>query len=121
MLLDGASWAETPIVALEDGVAALLERQAAEGGFFEIAVADGESARVDLRATALACRALAAASRRASRADEERLRATLARTAERRPDMIAALDPARLDKADGATLGSLGWWVHPDGVRPAGE
>lgn len=45
----------------------------------------------------------------------------LARTAERRPDMIAALDPARLDKADRATLGSLGWCVHPDGVRPAGE
>lgn len=45
----------------------------------------------------------------------------LARTAERRPDMIAALDPTRLDKRDRATLGDLGWWVHPDGVRPAGE
>ncbi|WP_102509009.1 tRNA (guanosine(37)-N1)-methyltransferase TrmD [Sanguibacter massiliensis] len=45
----------------------------------------------------------------------------LARTAERRPDMIAALDPTRLDKRDRATLGDLGWWVRPDGVRPAGE
>jgi tRNA (guanine37-N1)-methyltransferase len=44
----------------------------------------------------------------------------LRRTAERRPDLVAALDPASLDRHDIAVLGALGWSVAPDGVRPAG-
>ncbi|KAE8762787.1 tRNA (guanosine(37)-N1)-methyltransferase TrmD, partial [Georgenia thermotolerans] len=35
----------------------------------------------------------------------------LARTAERRPDMVARLDPAALDRADRAVLGRHGWFV----------
>ncbi|MFD1212785.1 tRNA (guanosine(37)-N1)-methyltransferase TrmD [Arthrobacter sp. GCM10027362] len=41
----------------------------------------------------------------------------LRRTAARRPDLIEALDPAGLDKADKATLEGLGYAVTPDGVR----
>jgi tRNA (guanine37-N1)-methyltransferase len=37
----------------------------------------------------------------------------LERTAQRRPDMVAALDPADLDAADRAVLGGLGWEVVP--------
>ena len=38
------------------------------------------------------------------------------RTIERRPDMIEALDPASLDKADLALLAGHGWFPGPDGV-----
>ena len=37
---------------------------------------------------------------------------SLARTARRRPDLLAALDPAVLDAADVAFLATLGWHVH---------
>ncbi|MCG2622318.1 tRNA (guanosine(37)-N1)-methyltransferase TrmD [Arthrobacter sp. I2-34] len=40
----------------------------------------------------------------------------LRRTAARRPDLIEALDPATLDKADRATLAELGYAVTPDRV-----
>jgi tRNA (guanine37-N1)-methyltransferase len=43
----------------------------------------------------------------------------LRRTASRRPDLLAALDPATLDARDVALLAELGWAVEPDGVRPA--
>ncbi|MET1155820.1 tRNA (guanosine(37)-N1)-methyltransferase TrmD [Arthrobacter sp.] len=41
------------------------------------------------------------------------------RTAERRPDLIAALDPEMLDKADRATLSTLGYTITPTQVQPA--
>lgn len=40
----------------------------------------------------------------------------LRRTAERRPDMIAALSGADLDRHDRALLAELGWIVHDDGA-----
>jgi tRNA (guanine37-N1)-methyltransferase len=40
---------------------------------------------------------------------------SLRRTAERRPDLVAALDPAALDRHDLATLAALGWMPGPDG------
>ncbi|MGM0929111.1 MAG: tRNA (guanosine(37)-N1)-methyltransferase TrmD [Actinomycetota bacterium] len=43
----------------------------------------------------------------------------LRRTAERRPDLILALDPETLDKADRATLSSLGYVITPTQVQPA--
>jgi tRNA (guanine37-N1)-methyltransferase len=45
----------------------------------------------------------------------------LARTAVRRPDLLAVLDPAGLDKADRAALAELGWTVGDDGVATAGD
>ena len=42
----------------------------------------------------------------------------LTRTAQRRPDMIAALPVEELDKADRATLESLGWQVTAQGCLP---
>jgi tRNA (guanine37-N1)-methyltransferase len=39
----------------------------------------------------------------------------LRRTSERRPDLIAALDPATLDRHDIALLAGLGWVASPDG------
>ena len=47
--------------------------------------------------------------------------AALTRTAEMRPDLIAALDPKQTDKKDRALLASLGWWETPDGFRPAAD
>ena len=47
---------------------------------------------------------------------------SLARTAARRPDLLARLDPATLDKRDRQTLAELGWTVvgdHLEVVRPA--
>jgi tRNA (guanine37-N1)-methyltransferase len=44
----------------------------------------------------------------------------LARTAERRPDLLARLAPTDLDKADRAVLADLGWVVEADGPAPAG-
>ncbi len=41
--------------------------------------------------------------------------AALTRTAQVRPDLIAALDPARCDAADAAVLAALGWVPGPDG------
>ncbi|MCI7551362.1 MAG: tRNA (guanosine(37)-N1)-methyltransferase TrmD [Actinomycetaceae bacterium] len=38
----------------------------------------------------------------------------LAKTAERRPDLISALRPTQLDKADRAQLAQLGWLVNDD-------
>jgi tRNA (guanine37-N1)-methyltransferase len=43
----------------------------------------------------------------------------LRRTAARRPDLVAALEPAALDARDVVVLGELGWAVTSDGVRPA--
>ena len=43
----------------------------------------------------------------------------LRRTAERRPDLVARLDPTALDRHDVAVLAGLGWAVSGDGVRPA--
>jgi len=43
----------------------------------------------------------------------------LRRTAARRPDLVAALDPASLDRDDITLLGELGWVVDAAGVRPA--
>lgn len=40
----------------------------------------------------------------------------LRRTAERRPDLIARLDPAGLDEHDRAVLTELGWVVEPSGL-----
>lgn len=42
----------------------------------------------------------------------------LRRTSERRPDLIAKLDPATLDKADRAQLAALGWTVTAEAVLP---
>jgi tRNA (guanine37-N1)-methyltransferase len=42
----------------------------------------------------------------------------LRRTAARRPDMVAALDVASLDKGDLAVLGDLGWVVDDGRLRP---
>ncbi|NTW41453.1 MAG: tRNA (guanosine(37)-N1)-methyltransferase TrmD [Cellulomonadaceae bacterium] len=42
----------------------------------------------------------------------------LVRTAERRPDLLAALGPEGLDRADRAVLAGLGWSVTSDGVAP---
>ncbi|GAA1904390.1 tRNA (guanosine(37)-N1)-methyltransferase TrmD [Arthrobacter gandavensis] len=42
----------------------------------------------------------------------------LRRTSERRPDLIAKLDPSTLDKADKATLAVLGWTVSAEAVLP---
>jgi tRNA (guanine37-N1)-methyltransferase len=39
----------------------------------------------------------------------------LKRTAEMRPDLIAALDPAKTDKKDRALLAVLGWWPNQPG------
>ncbi|MDT0167004.1 tRNA (guanosine(37)-N1)-methyltransferase TrmD [Actinotalea sp. AC32] len=44
----------------------------------------------------------------------------LERTVQRRPDLVAALDPAALDRHDRATLAACAWEVGPDGPRPAG-
>ncbi|WP_158373096.1 tRNA (guanosine(37)-N1)-methyltransferase TrmD [Cellulosimicrobium cellulans] len=44
----------------------------------------------------------------------------LARTAERRPDLLARLAPTDLDKADRAVLADLGWVVDADGPARAG-
>ena len=41
----------------------------------------------------------------------------LRRTAQMRPDLIAALDPETTDKKDRALLSSLGWWAAEDGFR----
>jgi tRNA (guanine37-N1)-methyltransferase len=41
----------------------------------------------------------------------------LRRTSAMRPDLIAALDPAALDKKDRAQLEALGWSQTPDGFR----
>ncbi|UNK47400.1 tRNA (guanosine(37)-N1)-methyltransferase TrmD [Arthrobacter sulfonylureivorans] len=43
----------------------------------------------------------------------------LRRTAERRPDLILALDPETLDTADRATLSTLGYAITPTQVLPA--
>lgn len=45
----------------------------------------------------------------------------LARTAERRPDLLRALAAADLDKQDRATLSELGWRVGDDGPQPVDE
>ena len=45
----------------------------------------------------------------------------LRRTAARRPDLIEALDPATLDKADKATLADLGYAVDAGCLRRTGE
>jgi tRNA (guanine37-N1)-methyltransferase len=47
---------------------------------------------------------------------------SLRRTAERRPDLVARLDPAALDRQDLATLAGLGWATAEDGrlARVAG-
>ena len=44
----------------------------------------------------------------------------LARTAELRPDLVAALDAAALDRADLVTLSELGWAVVDGVLRPSG-
>jgi len=43
----------------------------------------------------------------------------LRRTAARRPDMLARLEPQRLDARDREVLAELGWQVTDDGPRPA--
>lgn len=43
---------------------------------------------------------------------------SLARTAARRPDLVAALDPARLDREDRASLARCGWAVPPSSPHP---
>ena len=45
----------------------------------------------------------------------------LTRTAARRPDLLAALDVAALDKRDLAQLSELGWVVVGDALRPVAE
>ena len=40
---------------------------------------------------------------------------SLRRTAERRPDLLTALDTAALDRADLAALAAVGWQPGPDG------
>ena len=45
----------------------------------------------------------------------------LRRTSERRPDLLAALDPAALDAADRGLLAELGWSVGPDGRLARGS
>ncbi|PJI94436.1 tRNA (guanosine(37)-N1)-methyltransferase TrmD [Luteimicrobium subarcticum] len=42
----------------------------------------------------------------------------LERTARRRPDLVARLDPATLDRSDRDVLAREGWVVDDDGVRP---
>ncbi len=48
-----------------------------------------------------------------------RREASLRRTADVRPDLVAALDPATLDGSDLAVLAELGWVVDHGRVRPA--
>jgi len=43
-----------------------------------------------------------------------------ARTAAHRPELLAALDPSRLDKKDRAALALLGWEVRGDRLEQAG-
>lgn len=43
---------------------------------------------------------------------------SLTRTAARRPDLVAALDPARLDREDRAVLARCGWAVPPGSPHP---
>ncbi|GAA1766598.1 tRNA (guanosine(37)-N1)-methyltransferase TrmD [Kocuria aegyptia] len=45
----------------------------------------------------------------------------LQRTAARRPDLVASLDPARLDRADRAVLAEAGWIVSAGRVVRAGD
>jgi len=45
----------------------------------------------------------------------------LRRTSERRPDLLAALDPAALDRHDLGLLADLGWAVGPDGRLARGS
>jgi len=45
----------------------------------------------------------------------------LQRTAERRPDLVRALDPTALDAADLAVLAELGWEVADGVVRPRAD
>jgi tRNA (guanine37-N1)-methyltransferase len=45
----------------------------------------------------------------------------LRRTSERRPDLLAALDPAALDRHDLGLLAGLGWAVGPDGRLARGS
>ncbi|GAB3157419.1 tRNA (guanosine(37)-N1)-methyltransferase TrmD [Myceligenerans halotolerans] len=57
-----------------------------------------------------------------ARIDRWRRDEALRRTARRRPEMIAALDGAELDKHDKALLADLGWTVSDDGrVLPVPE
>ena len=53
--------------------------------------------------------------------DRWRRDASLERTARRRPDLIAALDPAALDAADRAVLERVGWTVVDGRVVPTGS
>jgi len=45
----------------------------------------------------------------------------LRRTSERRPDLVAALDPAALDRHDLALLAELGWAPGPAGGLARGS
>jgi tRNA (guanine37-N1)-methyltransferase len=45
----------------------------------------------------------------------------LRRTAARRPDLVAGLDAATLDRHDLAVLAELGWTVTDGQVHPAGR
>ncbi|GAB2459526.1 tRNA (guanosine(37)-N1)-methyltransferase TrmD [Xylanimonas ulmi] len=56
-----------------------------------------------------------------ARIDRWRRDRALERTAQRRPDMIAALDAAALDKHDRALLERLGWRVADGGLRRAAD
>jgi len=53
-----------------------------------------------------------------ARIDRWRRDRALDRTVERRPDMLARLDPAQLDRADRAVLAGDGLLATPDGLRP---
>ena len=52
-----------------------------------------------------------------ARIERWRREQALARTAARRPDMLAALDPSSLDRRDLALLGELGWEVRDGRLR----
>lgn len=81
VLLDGAPWEDAAIEKLAEGVRALLDCQAPDGGFARDRDAAAREGAADLELTALACRALGVLARRRPSATEADLDRTLERAA----------------------------------------
>ncbi|HJL16130.1 MAG TPA: squalene/phytoene synthase family protein [Sandaracinaceae bacterium LLY-WYZ-13_1] len=80
VLLDGARWDELPVASLAEGVRALLDGQAPNGGFGPDASAAARGVS-DLEHTGLACRALDVVARRRPDATDADLDRVMARAA----------------------------------------
>jgi farnesyl-diphosphate farnesyltransferase len=102
VLLGGTGWGGGPIVGLEDGIAALLRLQTKKGGFAPSASDFEACSGGDVRATALSCRALAAARR--------------APAASGAPPSETRSDPDRLDVAISQALTWLRETTATDGA-----